>query len=363
MRIFRTKLLAPALIVLLALSGHSVGAADQSAEGAYKASVAAMKAHDFAGAIPDLRYASERGVFLAQYYLARLYAIDGQPFTNHKLAFNLLRGLVAANRGVDPYIDKRAPFVANAERILAIYYRQGIRGEIPADPVLANAHLEHAALRLGDTEAQFQLAILDLQSPELVPRALDTLDMLAQSKHHAGAAAQIALVYSKGRQHERPPFEALGYALFALKLAGEADRIWIGDIYQSLFCQASATERAKAMALADELERGAFDVTDGDRQPAEIGRNRPHQQGVLDLGEAETQRVCGNGERVPELAGVVPAGAVDQETRQGPIAKGFNSAVGFIAPPIVLNLKDLETPSPGDGHGEPLGGIDDQPQR
>jgi len=38
MRIFRTKLLAPALIVLLALSGHSVGAADQSAEGAYKAS-------------------------------------------------------------------------------------------------------------------------------------------------------------------------------------------------------------------------------------------------------------------------------------------------------------------------------------
>ena len=321
-----------------------------------------MKAHDFARAIPDLTYAAEHGVFLAQYYLARLYAIDGQPYTNHAQAFERFRALVAANRTADPYIDKRAPFIANAERMLALYYRDGVPGSVSADPVLAKAHLEHAALRLGDTEAQFQLAVLDLQSPEFQPHAMDSLDMLAQSKHHAGAAAQIALVYGKERHGGPLPYEALAYATFALKLSGAADRVWIGDIYQTFYCEAAPGDRTRAGTFARELERSAFDVTDGDRQPMELGREQHQVRGVLDLGGVGTERVCGSGEPVPDLAGRT---ALEQNPERSSfktvIAKGFNSAVGFIAPPMGIGLKDLETPSVGDERGEPLGGIDDQP--
>jgi len=357
MRIFRAQYRVAALLAALALPAGVAVAADQAAESAYRSSVGALMAHDFGGAIPDLKRAADGGVFLAQYYLARIYAIDGQPYTNHRQAFERLRALVAANRGVDPYLDKRAPVIANAERLLALYYREGVPGAQPPDAALAKSHLEHAALRLGDTEAQFQLAVMELDSQEFRPRALDTLDMLAQTKHHAGAAAQIAIVYSKDRQAGQIPFEALAYATYAVKIAGEADRVWISDIYQTLYCAANPDQRTQAAALAEELERGALNVTDGDRQPPELGHDRKHVLGVLDLGGAGTERVCGNGEAVPDLKHTVAPAAAQPTV----IAKGFNSAVGFIAPPMGAGLKDLESPRLGDEHGEPLAGADDPP--
>lgn len=357
MRISSVNLIAAALLAMLALPAGSAGAAGQAAESAYRSSVGAMMAHDFGRAIPDLKRAADGGVFLAQYYLARIYAIDGQPFTNHREAFERLRALVAANRGVDPYLDKRAPVVANAERLLALYYREGVPGTQLPDAALAKAHLEHAALRLGDTEAQFQLAVMELDSREFQPRALDTLDMLAQTKHHAGAAAQIAIVYSKDRQAGQIPFEALAYATFAVKIASESDRVWISDIYQTLYCAAGAQGRTQAAKLADELERGALNVTDGDRQPPELGASGKRVLGVLDLGGAGTERLCGNGEAVPDLKHTVAPSSAQPTV----IAKGFNSAVGFIAPPMGAGLKDLEVPRLGDEHGEPLAGADDQP--
>ena len=330
-------------------------APERSPELAYHASIQAMKAHDFPAAVPDLTYAADHGVFLAQYYLARLLAVDSQPFTSHRDAFARLKSFVAANRGVDPYTNKRAPFVADAERLLAIFYRHGVPSAgIPADAAMAVAHLEHAALRLGDTEAQYQLAMTDLQSRDLAERGLDTLDMLSETKRHAAAAAQLALIYSEGQLRDRKPALALGYALFALKMTGEEDRVWIGDIYQSLYCQAGIDDRGKAASIAAELERNALDVTDGDRQAVVIGHDRPRTESVLDLGNAGTQRVCGSGDAVPEPTGqnaLRPSGT-DTPARPAP-PKGFNSLVGFIAPPAGAGLKDLETPSVGGAHGDP----------
>lgn len=365
MRISRTILLASALVSMLTVSvggAGGQGAPDRSPEFAYHASVAAMKAHDFADAIPDLKFAADHGVFLAQYYLSRLLAVDSQPFTNRGEAFARLKTLVADNRGIDPYMNKRAPFVADAERLLADFYRRGVpTASVPADAAMARAHLEHAALRLGDTEAQYQLALTDIATPDLAARGLDTLDMLAETKHHAAAAAQIALIYDQGRLRERSPAAALAYALLAVNLASQEDRIWIGDIHQSLFCQASGADRAKAADFAAQLQRNDLDVTDGDYQASEIGHDRTRVQGVLDLGNIGTQRVCGNGEPVPEPAGWQPlarplanSDALVQ-TAQSARPKGFNSLVGFIAPPLGVGLKDLETPSAGDEHGEPLG--------
>jgi len=296
MRIFSGKLLAPAVVALLALPCGGIGAAERSPEDAYKASTNAMMARNFAGAIPDLEYAAQRGIFLAQYYLARIYAVDGQPYTNHRAAFELLSAMVRANASVDPYLSKRAPFIADAERMLAVYYRKGIPGAVPADPDMARAHLEHAGLRLGDTGAQYQLALMDLQDPELQPRALDALDMLARTKHSGPAAAQIAAFYMQTYSGGAVPSIALGYADLAVKLASDADRGWIGDIYQKLYCLASRDMRADASAFAKQLERSAFDTTDGDGQPPELGRSNHGQiDGVLDLGGLGNDRVCHDG--------------------------------------------------------------------
>jgi hypothetical protein len=363
MRIFSRKLLAPAVVALLALPYGGLGAAEMSPEAAYKASTNAMMAQDFAGAIPDLEYAAQHGIFLAQYYLARIYAVDGQPYTNHRAAFELLRAMVRANGSVDPYLSKRAPFIADAERMLALYYRRGIPGAVPADLEMARAHLEHAGLRLGDTEAQYQLAVMDLQDSELQPRALDALDMLARTKHHAPAAAQIAAFYMQTHTGEAVPSIALGYADLAVKLASEADRGWIGDIFQKLYCLADRDVRADASVFAKQLEHSAFDTTDGDGQPPELGHNSHGQiDGMLDLGGLGNDRVCRNGEKVPLAPAVagVPGAETDQPMV---IAKGFSSAVGFIKPPTGASLRDLETPSVGDAQGEPLGGIDDPPSQ
>ena len=159
------------------------------------------------------------------------------------------------------------------------------------------------------------------------------------------------------------PSIALGYADLAVKLASDADRGWIGDIYQKLYCLASRDMRADASAFAKQLERSAFDTTDGDGQPPELGRSSHGQiDGVLDLGGLGNDRVCHDGEKVP-LAPAVAGESGAEADQPIVIAKGFNSAVGFIKPPMGAGLRDLETPSVGDAQGEPLGGIDDQPSQ
>ncbi len=317
---------------------------------AYNASTAALKRRDFARAIPDLKIAADRGVFLAQYYLARLHAMPGQSFTNHARAFELLRKLVKANRDIDPDLDNRAPFVARAEILLAYYYRHGVPElSVPVSLPKAKAYLEHAALRLQDTDAQFELGRLDLENPETVPRGLDTLDNLAVTRHHAAAAAEIAQIYAQGRLTERVPYQALAYAMLSSKLATGSERLDIGDMYQTMYCQAAPEDRARAEAFFQELDNSGQVDGEGVATPI-VPQRQVAVEGVLDLAEVRALRVCANGEAVPqpgEAPGMTPS--MGQPVRSAAAAathsrSGTCSAVGCIAPPMGIGLRDLEQP-------------------
>ena len=371
MRIFRVGFAAAGLLIASAigLAGHDrAGAAgvDRKAVAAYNASVSALKEFDFARALPDLRIAADRGVFLAQYYLARLYAMPSKPFSDRAKAFKLLTRLVADNNNIDPIIDNRAPFIARAELLLAFYYRSGLQElGIAPNPGLAKAHLERAALRLGDIDAQFELGRLDLENSETIERGLDNLDNLAVNHHHAAAAAEIAQVYSQGHYRNRVPYEALGYAMLAAKLASGSERLEIGDVYQTIYCQASAEDRFRAKELLAELEQAGRPDTDGDSQPRRVTLAHAPIDGVLDLSDVDAVRVCSNGELVPQADGAVakPA-AAGQPIRSADAAaagskRGFMSPIGFIVPQMGAGLKDLETPRPLSETGEPENAGDD----
>ena len=364
MRISKVRVAAMALIAIGSVglglpTGGGAAGLDRDVASAYNASKIALKRHDFARAVPDLKIAADHGVFLAQYYLARLYAMSGQSFTNHARAFELLRRLVKDNHGIDPFVDNRAPFVARAEILLAFYYRHGVPElSVPANAALAKAHLENAALRLGDTDAQFELGRLDLENTETVARGLDTLDNLAVTKHHAGAAAEIAKVYAQGRLTKRVPYEALAYAMLASKLATGPERLDIGDMYQTLYCQTGAEERKRAETFYRELDQSGRDDSDGAVTPI-VPERQAAVDGVLDLAEVNALRVCGNGEAVPQPGDAATGRpAPGQVVRSAAAAaahmnKGFSSVVGFIAPPMGIGLQDLEQPREINEAGEP----------
>ena len=359
MQISKRVILVPAVLTLLALGVGAAVPAERTAVSAYNSARGALMRSDFATALPDLKFAADRGVFIAQYYLARLYAMHGQPFTDHAKAFALFGKLVAAHRVVDPFLDYRAPFVAKSEVLLALYYLSGLPSAgVAPDPARAKSHLEHAALRLGDTDAQYELGRLDLNNPDTIPRGLDALDMLAQTKHHAAAAAQIALVYSQGRYSEKVLFQALAYASLSVKLANDADRFWINDIFQSIYCQTSAADRERAKAFAIELEHGNSNATDGDAQPPSIGSTVPNVQGILDLTDAGATRACSNGDIVPDSltsdSGELAAPPKPmREAADGAAKHGFNSVVGYIGPAMGIGLKDLESPQSMNEDAEP----------
>lgn len=364
MRISKVRVAAVALIAIGSVglgmpTGGRAASLDRDVASAYNASKIALKRRDFARAVPDLKIAADHGVFLAQYYLARLYAMPGQSFTNHSRAFELLRRLVKDNHGIDPFVDNRAPFVARAEILLAYYYRHGVPElSVPANGALAKAHLENAALRLGDTDAQFELGRLDLENTETVARGLDTLDNLAVTKHHAGAAAEIAKVYAQGRLTKRVPYEALAYAMLSSKLATGQERLDIGDMYQTLYCQTGADDRARAETFFRELDQSGRDDSDGAVTPI-MPERQAAVDGVLDLAEVSALRVCGNGEAVPQPGDAVTGRPMPGQVVRSAAAaaahmnKGFSSAVGFIAPPMGIGLQDLEQPREINEDGEP----------
>ena len=371
MRISKLRVAALALIAigtagLLVPSGGGAASLDRDVTAAYNSSKLALKRHDFARALPDLKLAADHGVFLAQYYLARLHAMPGQSFTNHARAFQLLSKLVKANSGIDPYVDNRAPFVARAEILLAFYYRHGVPElSVPANSAMAKSHLENAALRLGDTDAQFELGRLDLESPETVARGLDSLDNLAVTKHHAAAAAEMAQVYSQGRLTKRAPYEALAYATLAAKMAVGAERLDIGDLYQTLYCQTGADDRARADTFFRELDQSGRDDSDGAVTPI-IPQRQAAVDGVLDLAEVTALRVCGDGEAVPQPGevgvGLVPSGKSVRKfsTAEMNLKKDSCSVVGCISAPMGIGLQDLEQPSDIDQDGQPSNLADEE---
>lgn len=272
-----------------------------SPEAAYEQGIGAYKSGNFEIAIPALEHAAAHGNFFAQYYLARIYSDNQSSFTDHPKAYILFQRLADDNADIDPDDDIRAPLVARSFVELARYVRAGVP-DLNVKPSAATAveYLNHAATFFNDEDAQFELAkhFLDGDGIEQdFTRGKHFLSVLTR-KGHPPAQAFLADLYWRGKFGlPQDPARALALITLAVKHARSEDRIWIGDIYQSIFCGANEGVRKQADGLVGNWSRQFVPTP-----PAAPG---PHAS-LEPLGA--TTRTCSNGEPAmpPSVRGEAP---------------------------------------------------------
>lgn len=263
----------------------------KSPEAAYEQGMNQWKSGHVELAIPALRHAADHEVFLAQFYLARIFADHGTPYTDHVAAYQLYRKLALDHANIDPEDDKRKVFVARSLTALAGYVRRGLpQADLRPDPARAVEYLRHAAQFFNDEEAQFDLARIYLQGdgiPQDTRAGLHWLSTLTQ-RGHAGAQAFLADIYWRGRYNVmRDPTRAFALITVAVEHAPENERVWIEDIYQHIYCGAPAGTRTQAQGMvADWRQKYGRTSVGGTR--SSLGALVP-----------QATRSCSNGETVP----------------------------------------------------------------
>jgi TPR repeat protein len=296
----------------------------------------------FEMAVDPLEYAASQNDFLAQYYLARIYSDNTTARTDHGKAYMLYQRLADEYADIDPDDDRRAPFVAKALTALAGYLRTGLTEiGLNPDPERAAEYLHHAATFFNDEDAQFQLAKVILEGSlqrSDQPRdgareklAIHWLSVLTTEKRHPSAQALLAYLMWRG-EHEplvrKDPQRALALVTVAAENAAAADRVWIEDYYQEIYCGVSSASRKKIDGMITSF-RQQYGQPSGSRP---LDRRDRSALGGLPV---EAVRTCADGERVPAVkrqAQQAPAAVSEavRETAAQPFARG---AMGSAAAP------------------------------
>lgn len=296
----------------------------KSAEAAYDHGMGAWRGGFVEQAIPALKFAADREIFFAQFYLARIYADNGTPYTNHTAAFELYNKIARNYANIDPDDDPRAPFVARAFTTLAGYARDGMAQiNVAPDPVRAVELLRHASQFFNDQEAQFELAKHHLRGEgtrQDTPTGLHWLSTLA-TRGHAGAQAYLADVYWRGRYGvRRDQLRAFALISVAMENAPDSERIWIEDIHHLIFCGASIGVRAQAEGVVADW-RKRYGGTLSPSKRSALGMPPP----------AAAERTCRNGEVVAPVR--APTNATPAERQPGPLRGMLDVGVTSKAPP------------------------------
>ncbi len=281
----------------------------------------ALKAGRIETALPALEHAAGKGLFLAEFYLARVFADNLGPVTDHAKAYMLYQRIADENADIDPDYDQRAPFVAKAFTALAGYLRQGLPeiGLRPS-PHRAAEYLHHAATFFNDPDAQFELAKLYLNGddvPENAKQAMHWLSVLTE-KGHAGAQAFLADLYWRGKHVPPDRRRALALITVALEHAPAHERIWIEDIHQNIFCGSTEDTRKDADGLVT-----SWRLKYGGRPAISIDRHglTPLQFGAV--------RTCSNGEPVQASRSARSGISTSALRKQEPSAVMQGNTVGF----------------------------------
>jgi len=240
-------------------------------------------------AIPALEYAADAHLFLAPYYLARIYADNNGSRTDHAKAYELYLKIAEEHTDVDPDDDQRAPYVAKAMTRIAGYLINGLP-EINLKPnsKIAMEYLREAAQFFRDEDAQFELAKLYLHGDGIesdVPYAKHWLSVLSQ-KGHPGAQAFLADLLWRGKYMKADPVRALALISVAVSNSPTYERVWIEDVYQNIYCGVAQGVRKQATGLVADWR-------------TRYGR-KPDTRDDTGLGLLNIQatRTCGNGEPV-----------------------------------------------------------------
>ncbi len=257
-------LLWAAFVVALTAVAGTASASDNSTTKmpprvAYAVGVNAYHDRDWKRAMTTLTKASKHGVLLADFYRARIFADQTTQYFDRVKAYHLYKKLAQALIDIDPDLDPRVRFAGQALTAFARYIKSGISEiRLPADPRRAVDYFNHAAAFFRDTDAEFELARMRLSGDGVAhnPRlAIHFLSRLARAGH-PGAQAKLADLYWTGShrlwqgepQVQRDPLMAYTLISMAVQNAPYAERIWIEDTYQKIFCGTSDTIRRNSKA-------------------------------------------------------------------------------------------------------------------
>jgi hypothetical protein len=297
-----------------------------SPEAAFEQGMGAYRGGHIELAIPGLQVAADANNVVAQYYLARIYADNIGPHTNHAKAYALFQRIANDHADVDPDDDRRAPFVARSFVALAGYLLTGISEiGLKPNPVRSAELAGYAATWFNDEDAQFELAKLQLKGDGVrqdVKTAMHWFSVLTQ-KGHAGAQAFLADLYWRGKYVPRDPLMALSLITVAVENAPAGERIWIEDIYQNIFCGAPTGTRKQADGIVADW-----------RQKFHRNAEPADRSGLAPM-VARPVRTCANGETVSIEAAagkappVAPGQTVPAPPAQPPLMQGTTGGFGL----------------------------------
>jgi TPR repeat protein len=322
-------------MLVLAVSAVSASAASakyRSPQDALEQGIGAYNGGYYEIAVPALQYANDAHLFLAPYYLARIYSDNNGSQTDHAKAYELYLKIAEEHTDVDPDDDQRAPYVAKAMTQIAGYLMSGLpEVGLQSNPRLAAEYLREAAQFFRDEDAQFELAKLYLRGEGIesdVPYAKHWLSVLSQ-KGHPGAQAFLADLLWRGKYMKADPVRALALISVAVANAPLYERVWIEDFYQNIYCGAAQGIRTLAAGLVADWR-------------TRYGR-KPDLSDRSGLGPLNTQavRTCRNGESVPfDMMGVVSA-----EVAQP--AAPMPQMQPFVKGPAGIGLRDVDAKAVG----------------
>ena len=309
------------MLCAIVSSGGAAPSTYRSPQDALDQGIGAFNGGYYEIAVPALKYAADAQLFLAQYYLARIYSDNNGSRTDHAKAYELYLKIAGEHTNVDPDDDQRAPYVAKAMTQIAGYLLNGL-SEVGLKPnsKIAVEYLREAAQFFGDEDAQFELAKLYLRSEGIdtdVPYARHWLSVLSQ-KGHAGAQAFLADLLWRGKYMKSNPVRALALISVAVANAPPYERVWIEDIYQNIYCGTGKGIRKQATGLVADWR------TRYGRKPDVEDRSG---LGVLNM---RVIRTCGNGEPVPFDIGapIVESTSVEALPKSREFLKG-SSGIGL----------------------------------
>lgn len=328
----RTSRLILGLIVLASLPAVALAQSTSfnSSREALRQGVSAYQGGYYELAMPALKYAADKGEFMASYYLAKIYQDNTGPYTDHAQAYALFEKIADDHLDADPD-DPRARYVGKALTALAGYVLRGLPEiGLQPDPERAVFYLKNASTTFNDEDAQFELAKLQLKGEGVetnVPLGRHWLSVLSQNGH-AGAQAFFADLLWRGKHVDPDPARALALIAVAVDNAPPQDAMWIEDIYQNIFCGAAEGTRKQATGIVAQWGNRYG------RKPAPS-----YDRSGLPQLTAAPIRTCKNGEPVD----VIPTRAV--ATKRLPAVRTFDYGT-MTGPSSAPQLRDVNVPGP-----------------
>ncbi|MCB1510761.1 MAG: sel1 repeat family protein [Hyphomicrobiaceae bacterium] len=226
------------------------------ARNAFKHGISGYQQGKYDIAVPALEFAAARGVVVARYFLAKIYADTNSRYGDPAKSYHLFKRIVADYKDADFDDPRRAYIVSRSWTAIGRYVRAGIPSiGLKSDLAKAIEYFRYSATMFDDEDAQFELAKLQLTGEggvaKAVPQALNWFAALSR-RGHAGAQAFLADLYWRGKYTPQNLETALALINVAVENAAPEDQVWIEDIHQNIFCSTSAgTRRAATVLVAD----------------------------------------------------------------------------------------------------------------